>query len=65
MNQSMYSLVLNRGPPPPINLKKIFQPARTFLFQPSGYYILGKIPSNTSFQDIYSFCIDENKTNIT
>ena len=24
-----------------------------------------EIPSNTSFQDIYLFCIDENKKNLT
>ena len=41
--------------------KKDIVISRTFLVQPLGYYILGEIPSNTSFQDNYSFCIDENK----
>ena len=45
--------------PPLINVSKFFQPGHSY--SNPGYYILGKIPSNTSFQDIYSFCIDENK----
>ena len=63
MNQMRYSFVPKRRPLANQFLK-IF-PARTFLLQPPGYYILGKIPSNTSFQDIYLFCIDENQKNVT
>ena len=40
--------------------KNFFQPGHSYS-NPPGYYILGKIPSNTSFQDKYSFYIDEKK----
>ena len=38
--------------------------SQDILISTPGYYILGEIPSNTSFSDIYSFCIDEHKKNI-
>ena len=57
---------LNDTPlPRPNNFSKFFQPGNSYSNPPdTGYYILGEIPSNTIFQDIYSFCIDENKKNL-
>ena len=57
---------LNDTPLPlPNNFSKLSQPGNSYSNPPdTGYYILGEIPSNTIFQDIYSFCIDENKENL-
>ena len=56
-----YSLVPNIRPPALINFSKFFQPGHSYSNLP-GYYISGETPSNTSFQDIRLFYIDENKT---
>ena len=54
----------NRRPTPLINFSKFFQPGHSYS-NPTGYSILGEIPPNSSFQDIYSFCVDEYQTNLT
>ena len=47
------------------NFSKFFQPRHSYSNLP-GHYILGEIPSNTSFQDLKLFvCIDENQKNLT
>ena len=48
----------NRRPPPRLSL--FFQPGHSYSNPPS-YQILREIPSNTSFQYIYSFFTDKNQ----
>ena len=52
-----HSLVPNRPTPPLINFSEFFHPGHSY----SNHPTLGEIPSNTRFQDTYSFCVDENQ----
>ena len=60
-----YSLVPNRliDIRPLIIFSKFFQPVHSYS-NPPCYYIVREVLSNTSFQDIHSFYI-ENKKNLT
>ena len=54
-----HSLVPNRRTPPLINFSEFFHPGHSYSNHPN----FGEIPSNTRFQDTYSFCVDENQKN--